>query len=412
MQLSRMVRATSHERYRSRIPFDQEHPVTKDPRSGEPAADPITNTDVTGVHRESADRLPFFWSAEHSCWVASQSASVDAVLSDTHCAVRPPGEPIPPALAGTTAGVIFRNLARMADGEVHHGRKRAIERALSHISMESIHVKTAQWAMFLPVDSDLSRFGANVSIHVLGDLLGVPAEQLAATSSQVHTFARCLAPKASSEQIAAGVNAAENLWSLIADRLSTAEPFTLLATLRDEMLAEGEDDLAVIANAIGLLFQACDAMAGLIGNTVVELSRPDHHSHIVHGQRMRTIDEIVEYVLLHEAPIQNTRRWATADTAIGDQTVRAGEMVLVALAAANLDHGCAGPVLWSFGQGAHACPGQTIARTIASGCIETLLERGVIPFRLPSPLTYEPSSNARIPILETWGGDNDRGGNA
>jgi cytochrome P450 len=386
--------------------------VTSHPYPGEPAADPITNTDEIRLDGELAASVPFFWSARHSCWVASQSASVDAVLSDAHCAVRPPDEPIPPALAGTTTGVVFGNLARMTDGEVHHGRKRAIERALSHVSEETIYTETAHWATYLPVDSDLSRFGANVSIHVLGHLLGIPAEQLAATSSQVHAFARCLAPAASSEQITAGVDAAENLWSLIAGRLSTAEPSTLLAMLRDEMLAEDEDDLAVIANAIGLLFQACDAMAGLIGNTVVELSRPDHHSHIVHGQRIRTIDEIVEYVLIHEAPIQNTRRWATDDTTIGNQTVRAGEMVLVALAAANLDPVVAVPVLWSFGQGAHACPGQTIARNIAAGCIEMLLERGVIPFQLPCPLTYEPSSNARIPILETWSGDDHRGGNA
>lgn len=386
--------------------------MTSHPYPGEPEADPITNTDEIRLDGELAASVPFFWSARHSCWVASQSASVDAVLSDAHCAVRPPDEPIPPALAGTTAGVVFGNLARMTDGKVHHGRKRAIERALSRISSESIQMKTARWAMFLPVDSDLSRFGANVSIHVLGHLLGVPAEQLAGTSSQVHAFARCLAPAATSEQIAAGVDAAEHLWSLIAGRLATAEPSSLLATLRDEMLAEGEDDLAVVANAIGLLFQACDAMAGLIGNTLVALSRTGHHSHPVHGHRMSTIDEIVEDVLIHEAPIRNTRRWATADTTIGDQTVRAGEMVLVALAAANLDRGCAAPVLWSFGQGAHACPGQSIARNIAAGCIEMLLERGVIPFQLPCPVTYEPSSNARVPILETWSGDNHRGGNA
>lgn len=86
--------------------------------------------------------------------------------------------------------------------------------------------------------------------------------------------------------------------------------------------------------------------------------------------------------------------------AIVGQPVLDGDTILVVLATANSDHLVGQDNSWSFGYGPHAYPGRMIALTIAEAAISGLLQRRTIPFKLPTPQSYPPSANARIPILD------------
>ncbi|MEI5007847.1 hypothetical protein RB196_11315 [Streptomyces sp. PmtA] len=77
-------------------------------------------------------------------------------------------------------------------------------------------------------------------------------------------------------------------------------------------------------------------------------------------------------------------RWAVGDTVLGGKEIRAGDMVMLGLAAGNVDpamrpdldapvHGNRSHL--SFGAGAHECPGQDIGRAIADTGIDLLLSR-------------------------------------
>ena len=98
-------------------------------------------------------------------------------------------------------------------------------------------------------------------------------------------------------------------------------------------------------------------------------------------------------VLWEDTPTQNVAgRWASRDTQLGGRHIRAGDLLLLGLAAANADpqvrtDGSAltggNNAFLSFGHGEHRCPfpAQETAEVIARTGIEVLLDR--LPGRGP-----------------------------
>ena len=87
-----------------------------------------------------------------------------------------------------------------------------------------------------------------------------------------------------------------------------------------------------------------------------------------------------------DGPVQAVGRTATTQQMIDDVTVRAGDPVLVVLAAANRDPavfhqpndfrpGRAGPAPLSFGYGAHYCLGAALARLEIVTALQHILAR-------------------------------------
>jgi cytochrome P450 len=122
------------------------------------------------------------------------------------------------------------------------------------------------------------------------------------------------------------------------------------------------------------------------------------------------LEPFIREVARHDAPVQNTRRFAAEAVRLGDVRLAAGDGVLVVLAAANRDPAVnpdpatfrtdrADPALYTFGAAAHRCPGETVAVAITAGVVGTLLGQGYDPAGRPDPVTYRPLANARIPVL-------------
>ncbi|GAA2441223.1 cytochrome P450 [Streptomyces macrosporus] len=98
-----------------------------------------------------------------------------------------------------------------------------------------------------------------------------------------------------------------------------------------------------------------------------------------------TVDDVLDLVLWRFPPTQNLpARYATRDLCLGGQDVRAGDMLVLGLAAANADPGtlprCGRPVVGNrahvaFGAGPHACPVREQARLIARTAVEVLRNR-------------------------------------
>jgi cytochrome P450 len=159
-----------------------------------------------------------------------------------------------------------------------------------------------------------------------------------------------------------------------------------------------------VANRVGFLFQAYDATAGLIGNTLVALGRdPDLRSGADLGA-------VVAEVVRFDPPVQNTRRFLAADGVVAGVPMKAGDAILVVLAAANhdasvnphperFDPGRRERTVFTFGAGPHACPGETLATAIARAGVDALLAAGTEPERTLEGFTYRPSSNTRVPAF-------------
>jgi cytochrome P450 len=390
----------------------------------DPPADPVsavTHPDPYAYYASLVAERPFYRDATLGVWVASSARAVTAVLSDRTCRVRPAAEQVPKAIAGSPAAAIFGRLVRMNDGEVHPPLKRAIAAVFDVLDATRVTRASERWAALLAREvgpdtrPDLSmEFAFGLSAHVLGSLLGVPDELLPAVTRYVRDYVGCVALICSAEQIERGNSAAAQLLALFQSQYqhtATIDASTLFAELVSQAHRVGCDDPdAVIANGIGFLTQAYEAVAGLIGLTVLTLARrPDVREQVARTPEL--LAAVVDEVLRYDSPVQNTRRFVAEPTTIEAHELRPGETVLVVLAAANRDP-LANPDpdrfdltrrdarVFSLGAGPHACPGRRIATTITTAAVTRLLANGFVIERLHPNQPYRPSANTRIPLLD------------
>ncbi|HEU4370666.1 MAG TPA: cytochrome P450 [Methylomirabilota bacterium] len=358
----------------------------------------VTHPDPYPYYAELVAQRPIHRDETLELWVAAGAEAVTAVLTSERCRVRPPGEPVPRALLGSPAGEIFGHLVRMNDGVTHTRLKPGVAARVASIDPGRIAEQGARWAQQLASELDpvgkpdqLAEFAFRLPVYVVASLLGVAPTALAETASRVRDFARCLAPGATPAELERGGAAAGHLGALFAGLLRR----------------DGVD--AVVANTVGYLSQAYEATAGLIGNTLLALARQPGVR-----DRVRTEPQLLPWVVRevarHDSPVQNTRRFLAEGGVVAGQAMKPGDTVLVVLAAANLDPAANPhpdqfdplrrvPRSFTFGLGAHACPGEVIATTIARTGVESLLAAGVDPERLAGRVTYRPSANMRIPLF-------------
>ena len=356
-----------------------------------------------------------------NAWIASRADAVAAVLADPAFAVRPPHEPVPRAIVGTPSGEIFARLVRMNDGDLHRAVRPVLHGALAQVDLAhagAIAQRIGRARQALDVSDALFA----VPVQTVASLLGFADDTLAAVSDAVRNFVACLSPLSSAAELQAANTAATALLDAFATlaAVSAAPPGSVLATVRAHC-DDGALPRDVLINLVGLLSQTCDGTAALVGNSLCVLARDTAVAARVQAALQRGGDApqdaaIIVRALVAEtarwdAPVQNTRRFAVADTVVGGVPVARGDAVLLLLAAANRDparHADAEtfdidraprPAL-GFGHGRHACPGAALAQAVAVGSLLALLQRpGLVDAVRARGWRYRASVNARIPYF-------------
>ncbi|MFJ8166221.1 cytochrome P450 [Streptomyces sp. NPDC096136] len=389
---------------------------------------------------------PFAFDEALGAWVAADAAAVRAVLGAGALRVRPVAEPVPAGIAGTAAGEVFGELVRMTDGAAAVRLKGVVAQALARADLGRAAALAARFTR------EALAGGGEVPYEEL--MFGVPARVVAALSgladgadreaaAAIGDFVRCIPASAAEDDHRAAASAAARLRELLGPPLAAASatdagsgagvlpgartgregaapagapapaggsayPAGRANGLLRELVAAAERTGwehagPLLSNAIGFLSQTYDATAGLIGNTLVALSRgagaPDTGA-LDTGALVR---EVVRY----DAPIQNTRRFAAGAFTHAGSTVEPGQPVLVLLAAANRDPavnpdphtlspGRVNPTVFTFGAGAHRCPGGELATVLATAVVDGLRRAGWSTSATPA---YRPLANARIPLL-------------
>ncbi|GJG94900.1 cytochrome P450 [Cupriavidus pauculus] len=375
-------------------------------------ADPIAavvHRDPYPWYRDLAATRPFYFDATLKLWVTASAAAVAEVLDHPAARVRPASQPVPPALAGGAAGDLFGRLVRMTDGPAHAALKSIVLRRLAALDLGLARVRAHALATALPRMTDDDAHEANrwmftLPVLAMADLLGLPLERDDAghvatrVAGFVATFATAMSPLATPAEVQAGAAAAQWLGECVAACEPSAPDGSLLQALSRDAALAGIDRTVLIANAVGLMIQACEATAGLVGNTLVSLGRSGRPPGDI------DIDARVAQVARMDPPVQNTRRFMAADATLCGQPVRANDAVLVLLAGAAHDPAgdpaadvAPGNRAWTFGAGRHGCPGDALARVLAACTVQALLGRGLQPARLADGVRYRPSVNARIP---------------
>ncbi|MET8042819.1 cytochrome P450 [Micromonospora sp. NPDC005215] len=302
-------------------------------------------------------------------WWVTRHADVRAALTDPAFRVPAVGSGPPGTLAWLRASV-----SRFSSPRRHAERRSIVVTALDALDPDELRQEAARRTVAvldraggrLDVMRELAR---SVPLRVLAGRLGVVDPVAAGTA--VAVVAAAYHP---------GVDVA------VVRRADRAVA-TLLAVVPP---AAPE----VRANLIGLLVQACDATAGLIGAAAHHLlPLPGGHPPGVAGTA-----ELLAEVLRLDPPVRATRRITASAVRLGGQDLPAGSPVLLRFDAANRDPtvfaepaalrpGRPGAGLLTFGAGERGCPGDRHALALATGVLDVLRERCR---RTRAPLCHEP----------------------
>ncbi len=343
-------------------------------------------------------------------WLASRAEVIRQLLTHPAAKVRPATAAVPPHLVATSVAEVFALLIRMTDGSTQQQHKAWLQQRLSRLT--TTEVQQLSWQSVQQLQSTLadkyqlaadhlfspdSKSGAEpaqatvlnefirlLPVTVVALLLNFSPCQAAIAAVAIADFIACLLPDADAGTISAGEQACA----------------TLLAQLRQT--TTGAD--WQLANLLGLLMQSYEATSGLIGNSLIALFRQ---------QLLPMAQTNPEFCLLlvHEVarfdpPVQNTRRFISADCEIAGVLLPQGSTVLLLLAAAGRDEqqyqnaeqfrlDRTTTENLTFSSGAHRCPGDWIACQIAAVAIDFLLKQNLPPLHW----RYQNSANARLPIF-------------
>lgn len=373
--------------------------------------DAVTAPDPYPYYARLVAERPLAFDEELGLWVAAGASEVIAVLNAPGLRVRPSAQPVPPGIQGTPAGEVFGSLVRMNDGETHTRLKAMVGTALARVEAESVRELAALAARRVLDESGLDFDGLlfAVPVRVVAGLCGLPGEQADEAARLIGRFVTCLRPDATPGRLGEAAAAAERLKALM--RPDTRPRDGLLTALAHAAVHAVSPD-QVACNAVGLLSQTYEATAGLIGNTLLAMARQEPPA---------ALAPFIREVARHDAPIQNTRRFAAEPVRCGGSVIEPGQAVLAVLAAANRDpavnpdpHRFApdrtNAAVFTFGGAAHRCPGGEPAVAITEGAVGALLDAGFDPASELSPEpAYRPSPNARIPVLTLGEGRAGRG---
>ncbi|MFI1017718.1 cytochrome P450 [Streptomyces sp. NPDC020965] len=202
------------------------------------------------------------------------------------------------------------------------------------------------------------------------------------------------------DPVAAYIRVQERIQRLVKEKRTAPGP-----DVTSRMLSHpaGLTDEEIVQDLISVIAAAQQPTANWICNTLRLLLTDDRFALNVSGGRL-SVGQALNEVLWLDTPTQNfIGRWAVRDTQLGGRQIRAGDCVVLGLAAANTD-----PQIWpeghvgaensahlSFSNGEHRCPypAPLLADVIARTAVETLLERlpDVVLAVEPEELTWRPS---------------------
>ncbi|MEU1909043.1 cytochrome P450 [Streptomyces hygroscopicus] len=265
------------------------------------------------------------------------------------------------------------------DGEEHRRLRGAIEDSTGRIDPGALRTYVERTADTL-IDQFceageaelIGSYCALVPVLVMGQLFGCPQEIMDRLLRGVAAFID------GSDPLGGDRVAAEALRELIdLKRREPAADITSWLIAHPARLTDEE----LVEQLLLLLGMGTGVMPGLIGSALRLLLTDERFSGDVMGGSM-LVEDALDEVLWTDPPLANMGLYFPVhDTNIGGTRLRAGDAVVISLAATNRDallrspHKQGNRAHLAFGAGPHACPGRSSARLIASVALEKLLDR-------------------------------------
>jgi len=342
-------------------------------------------------------------------WLASNYADVDTILRDRRFGrdyVRITHEVYGPDAFDEPVLASMRHWMALLDPPDHTRVRGLIAKAFTPRRLDALRPRIEAVVQELLDDlaprgeMDLLRdFSYPLPFNVICEVLGIPPSDRESATTALLVSNRVLEPTLLSREEMQDANASvleqeAYFRDLIARRRQDPgdDLISLLAAVEEagDRLSEAE----MIGNIFLMFGAGYETLANLLGNGMLVLL-----SDRTQWERLRAepslVANAVEEMLRFDSPAQMTGRVAFEDVEIGDVTIRAGEMVICLLGAANRD-----PAAYSepdafqvdrpdvrpmsFGGGIHRCIGAQLARIEAETAIRALLTR-LPDLRLAAP---------------------------
>ncbi|MEU9302439.1 cytochrome P450 [Streptomyces sp. NPDC048269] len=317
-------------------------------------------------HRENLDvaRTPSRFSRDSRRWRDMQEGKV------------PADHPLTPVAA-------WQPVCNFQDGVEHERLRGAVTESLERFDRRGIRRYVTRFANQL-IDAfarsgraDLVRdFAEPLPMLVMTQLVGMPDSY----GPRLVEAARDMI-RGTETAVASNEYVTDALRELVArKRAVPGRDFTSWLLEHSTSLSDPE----IIEHLRLVLIAAFETTANLIANTLRMVLTDRRFRANLSGGHM-TLPDALEQVLWDEPPLTTILgRWATGDTELGGQQIKAGDMLLLGLAAGNVDpeirpdlsvpvHGNRSHL--AFSGGPHECPGQDIGRAIADTGIDALTSR-------------------------------------
>ncbi|MFI5533411.1 cytochrome P450 [Kitasatospora sp. NPDC051853] len=277
----------------------------------------------------------------------------------------------------------WQPICLFADGAEHRRLRGAVTDGLDRFDRRGIRRHVTRFADQL-VDgftgagtADLvAQFAEHLPMLVMTQLIGMPEEY----GPQLVAAVRDLM-KGTETAFASNEYVAQMLRQLVERK--KAEPGNDLASWLIQHEAGLTDD-ELMEHLRLVLLAANETTVNLIADTLRMVLTDGRFRANLSGGHM-TLPDALDQVLWDSPPLSLIPgRWAAIDTELGGKQIKAGDMVILGLAAGNVDPEVRpdlGTPLYgnrshlAFSGGPHECPGQDVGRAIAETGIDVLLTR-------------------------------------
>ena len=226
-------------------------------------------------------------------------------------------------------------------------------------------------------------------VTVIGEMLGVPAEDRAQFRPLVRASTAMLELAVTPEALSAATAATNTMERYFAElvRERRARPQNDLLTQLIEAEDKGDQltETELISTSILLFAAGFETTTHLVGNGLLALLRhPDQLARLRNDRSL--LRSAVEELLRFDSPVQITARTAYEELVVGGRRIEPNSTVLALIGAANrdpdrfrdpdrLDVGRAEGSPLSFGSGIHYCLGAALARLEGQIVLDRLLSR-------------------------------------
>jgi cytochrome P450 len=384
----------------------------------------MTATDLTGARLpwDAADPYPFYearraqgdvvWDDTAQAWLVLGYETARQVLGGPGWTSDPMASQVARASMDAFAAAFTKSSMLFADGPDHQRLRGSVRDVFTRSFVAGL---TAGVEGIAAAVVDHHRVGVELDLMadvalplplaVIGEWLDLGPSCLQLVRDLSPVLIRILGTLADPDEIAAGATASATLMA------------EFLPMAADRRHHPGEDLLGFIAadpelrledaamTAILIAVAGHETTANLLGAGLLRLLTPD-----ADGVRLADAidpeDPALGTELLRlDGPVQSTVRTATGDHRLGGADIRAGDSVLVVVAAANRDPAVfadparfrldrTGPAPLSFGYGAHYCLGAALAQLELTVALRRVLGRRPV---LTGPVQWRDTAAIRGP---------------